>query len=181
MEIKYKLEEEDYLIMYLFDAEKNPLIKSQRKKGTVIGIIACVLILIYLYSYDHFMFYAFLIAARIVIVASILYLKKWRYKRMYRKYIRENFKNKIGAELEIRFEAEHQHLFIKDSSAETKINYSAFESIEEIRDYFYLKLKTGERVIFPKRSITNESEFLEEVEKFQSVYHLPFYKDLNWK
>ena len=81
----------------------------------------------------------------------------------------------------MKFDDIEEIITISDVNAETKIKYQSFEVIEEIKDYFFFKLKTGERLIIPKRAINNQEDFADEIRNFQKNCRIDCLKELDWK
>ena len=181
MELNFKLDEKDFLTMHLFGASKNPIVKNARRKSIIFLIIAYSLLIWYSYSSDRITFYTVLIIFPLIIIAHYFYFDKKRFERIYKKNIRKNFQKKIGIETTVKFDDIEEIITISDVNAETKIKYQSFEVIEEIKDYFFFKLKTGERLIIPKRVINNQEDFADEIRNFQKNYSINCLKELDWK
>lgn len=72
-------------------------------------------------------------------------------QRFYAKYIAENYQNRFNKTTTISLGK--NFVFVDDSSSENKIPVSEFEKLIEISDCFFLKLKTANAFIIPKKQI----------------------------
>ena len=180
MEVKYIVEEGDYLTLHLFGASKNPLVSKQRRTKLILLFLVYIIISYYFYTVDAIMFYTILVLAAIIIAADYFYFDKKKYVNLYRNNIRKNFKQKIGVEVTTKFDNELQLLTTSDPNLETKIKYSGFECIEELKDYYFIKIKSGERVIIPKRAITDPSIFERELSYLKNI-KVDYINELSWK
>jgi hypothetical protein len=77
----------------------------------------------------------------------------WYYKRHYLRHLREVHKNKIDTNFQI--EITDDYIFSKDNNAEIKVSTSEIEEVNEIKDYYFIKLKSGMSFIIPKREEGN--------------------------
>ncbi|MBU4537164.1 MAG: YcxB family protein [Weeksellaceae bacterium] len=156
MNFKLSLNQEDYLQYQLYTASKSRIFKRQKKTSLIILLLAFVLVTVNIYnSNQEFLWFAILFFATILILFP--FYQRWKIKNYYRKFIIESYKEKIGVVSEFRFDTES--LVVNSVIAESKLGYNSFEEINEIADYYFLKLKTGESFIIPKEQIPNKPEF----------------------
>jgi YcxB-like protein len=179
MNLNYKLQEDDFLQLHLFSASKNPLVKKQRIKLVFYIIVAFTILGYCFYRVDSGSFYFFLIFAFLLLFTHIFYYDKKKYVSFYKKNIKLNFQNRLG--LNYNFTIDEKHIIISDPNSETKINYSSIDLMEEIGEYFFLKVITGERLIIPKRAIENQTEFDDFISKIKNENNIKIEKELDWK
>lgn len=179
MNLNYALQEDDFLQLHLFSESKNPLIIKQRKKLFALNIIAFGVISCYMYTVDLYCFIVFLFVGLVYNLLSFFYFDKRKYVSFYIKNIKLNFQNKIG--VNYNFTTNEKHIIISDPNSETKTNYSSIDLIEEIGNYFFLKVITGERLIIPKRAIKNQTEFDDFINKIKNENNIKIDKELDWK
>ena len=155
------LDENDYLTHQLYTASKTPRIKKARIKGWILTTVA-FLALTYLFFENNNGFLAlyFLILSVLSLTLYPFY-SRWRYKKHYQKYIADTYKNRFGEECTL--EITEDIIFTKDRTGELKINTSEIEVINEIRDFYFVKLKTGGSLIISK--VKTEPDELETIKK----------------
>ena len=61
-----------------------------------------------------------------------------------------------------------------------KVAYEKIELVEELSGYFYLKLKTGDRIIFPKSAINDVQEFTLFLHKISKQYKIILIDETKW-
>jgi hypothetical protein len=142
------LNENDYLIHQLYIASKTPRIKKARIRSWILTTVA-FLAMTYLFfesGNDALGFY-FLILS-LLSLALYPFYSRWRYKRHYQRYIADTYKNRFGEECTL--EINEDFILTKDRTGESKINCSEIEEISEIKDFYFLRLKTGGSIIISK-------------------------------
>lgn len=179
MNINFTIDEKDYLNFHLFAASKNPVIKKQRIRTTILLIIAFIVFTYFLYTIDQKMYIIFGITGLVLTIAHFLFLDKMRYEKLYKKNINVNFKEKINKKVNLDFQ--DSYVTATDDSLETKINYSSIALIEEIKNYYFFKLQNNDRLIIPKRAIENKSEFEQLINEIIKTQNIKLQPELNWK
>ncbi|MEL6256759.1 MAG: YcxB family protein [Bacteroidota bacterium] len=100
---------------------------------------------------------------------------KRRYVDHYRNHIRENYQNRVGHPSDI--ELREDHLFMKDKTGEGKIKLEELEKLVETRHYYFLRLKSGPSIIFPKTQIQDLAAFRKSFEDLS----IPILPDMDWE
>jgi len=179
MEIKYTLSENDFLEHQLFTASKTDRIKKQRRKSwMIVTFTFFVLSLFFLKNENQFLVFYFLGFGILSLIFYPLYQRK-HYKRHYLNFIKEIYKNRFNETATLRFEDDY--IETNDLNGESKINYSALEETNEIKDYIFLKLKMGGSIIIPKIKIENFDAFRIELNKISKKHNLKNNVELNWE
>jgi hypothetical protein len=147
--IKFKLDQNDFLNFQLFTVSKSKMIRNKRIRGWILLIIT-FLCLSYLFSGgdDRFLTYYFLSATLLVAIFYPFYFR-WRYKKHYERYVSETYKNRFGQISEL--DLNEEYLTIKDYASDSKVKISEIEKVDEISDNIFIKIKTGETLIVPKK------------------------------
>lgn len=175
MKLTYSLTEEDFLQHQLYVASQSDRIKKKRQKSRVNLAIA------YLVMSGYFLWQGeFVVTLTFVMIAILWYLlipgyEAKRYRKHYQGFIREGLKNKIGEVSSIEFGDDF--LFCESGKSESKISVDDFEEFLELKKYFFLKLKQGERIIIPKRKISNVDAFRDFIKK----YEVDFFIETDWE
>ncbi|MFC4687697.1 YcxB family protein [Epilithonimonas pallida] len=178
LNLNYSLNEKDYLIYQLYTASKSKNVIKQKRKSFIIVFIAFTFFGVNIYNKDKSGLW-FFIPICLIILMSYPFILKWRYKSHYKKFIQENYKERIGLISNYNFDTET--LNIKNSLGESKINYESFEQINETNDYYYLKLKTEESFIIPKSQILSNVEFKQILNILKEKYAVKENIELDWK
>lgn len=176
MTIKYSLEKNDYLEYYLFYISKKKSIIEIRKKNRN-SLFLLYLLLVFIFLLAHYY-----IASIIVIIVGIVfyfyypkYIKK-KYRERYEVAIDEELKNNFGKPLSLTFCED----FIEDINeiSETKYWHKGLEEINEISDYYFIKLLSGGSLILPKRFIPDHLEFQSYISNLAEKLNISYNREL---
>ncbi|MBF8455977.1 YcxB family protein [Kaistella sp. G5-32] len=178
MIIDYSLTKEDFLHYLLYAESKNKKLPKVIRQTYIWISVAFVIFVLNIYNRNKFALW-FFIPAFLIFVISFPFLLKWLTKSHYKKFIEENFKERIGLNTSIEFHSDQ--LIIKNSVGESRFNFDSFVEINEVANYYFLKLKTLESVIIPKSSIQNIVDFKIFVEKLKAKYDIAENVELDWK
>ncbi|MBB4800546.1 hypothetical protein HNP37_000585 [Flavobacterium nitrogenifigens] len=180
MELNYSLTENDYLQQQLYLASKSKLIEKQRKISRLLVFVLLLVIgLLFFITKNMFLAYYFGIASIICFLLFPFYLKKYYYK-LFKKYVNENFRNRIGIVSKIIFKEDTLEAF-SEGIGNSVINFSVFENISEIQEYIFIGLKTNSNLIIPKNGIENVAVLREELKKICNKIKIEFISELDWK
>ncbi|HPH45444.1 MAG TPA: hypothetical protein PKU83_00450 [Chryseolinea sp.] len=129
---------------------------------------------------NDFLGYYFLVASILSLTLYPLY-SRWRYKRHYKRYIADTYKNRFGEECKL--EINEDFIVTKDKTGEGKINTTEVEEINEIKDFYFVKMRIGVSLIISKvKTDASELEILvkglKELVDKKGVKHNV---ELNWK
>jgi len=175
---KITLDKDDFLRFQLFTASKSKRIKNKRIRGWILTTFSFLCLgFILSENEDKFLSYYFFIIAVISLFFYPLY-NRWRYKKHYAKYIEENYKNRMGVECEISINGEY--LNTKDHTGEGKIKLIEIEEINEIAEDLFIKVKSGENLIIPRR-IDSYDNFIAELKDTTKDSKTEWNDELNWK
>ena len=178
MQLQYSLEENDYLQYQLYAASKSKNIKAQRMRTFMMMIATFALLSYMVYSPGDSLSYLIMTFFGMLLILYKWYEKK-RYSDHYRKNIAENYKERFGLISTLTF-TENQ-IIEENKLGESKINYESLSEINEIKDYYFLKLITGQSLIIPKKVIPNKSDFTLKLEDLKNRFNLENNVDLDWK
>jgi hypothetical protein len=179
MQCEYNLDEKDFLIFQLYSASKSPMIRKKRLMNKIIVPI------VYLLLGIPFVFLESYVTAYIFILVGVLWFflfpmyEKRRYVSYYRKYIRENFKERFGRHISITFE--NDFIFSRDTGNEGRTSTSEIAGIAEIPELIMIKLKPGQSVLLPVKKISNATELREHLKSIASVLQVKYETDLKWR
>ena len=96
MTIEYQLNEQDFLDFQLFTASQSDRINKKKKNGWILLTIGSIVVSIYFYINQDI---ALTIYFGLVALACGLFYPRyfrWRYKRHYKTYIKENYSKRFG-------------------------------------------------------------------------------------
>ena len=176
MKLKYSLTNDDFLEHQLYEASKSKRIKNNRFKTRItFPIIYVILGIAWLLINDRLFFpiTMFLLAALWFLFYPIR--SKKNHIKHYRNHIEETYKNRINKLVEIEFKEDYT--YTKDSGSESKIKTSEIKTLIELKNHFFLKLKTDLSLIIPKKEIINIENFKKEFVKL----NIPIIDELNWE
>jgi len=173
------LDESDYLTFQLYTASKTPRIRKARIRswiGTTVSF-ACFAYIFY-GSDNNVLAVYFLVCAGLSLTLFPFY-SRWRYKRHYLKYIRDTYKNRFGEKCDIEFDSDT--IFTKDRTGEARINKSEIEEINEIRDYYFIKFRTGTNLIISKTKSDNIEKIKTEIKSLVDTMGIKHNIEPDWK
>jgi hypothetical protein len=164
MEIKYKIEESDFLDFQLFKASKSERIRKKKKNGWIFLTVASCTLAIYFYMQDDLNLTIYF--GLITIICGFFYPRyfRWRYKKHFKSYIKENYQKQFG-EIAI-MEITEEYIYLKE-----------IDEINETKKHFLLEVSTGMSLIVPKREINNIDLLRNELTEFG----LKINDELNWE
>lgn len=181
MQIKYQMDENDFLTYQLYTASTSSMVRIKRMKNKV--IVPVMYILFSLWFVYQKQYYVTLIFVAMSILWFIFYpvYERQRYVKHYLKFIRENYTKKFErlAHLSI----DNDFIITHDEATETKVMTSEIEEINEIPQAVYIRLKTAQSYILPKNKITNIEEVIQELKSLASTLNIGYntYPDWEWK
>ncbi|WJS96035.1 hypothetical protein NYQ10_06150 [Flavobacterium johnsoniae] len=180
MELNYSLTENDYLQQQLYLASKSEQIKKQRRITKTFVILVLVILGFFLYVNENLLeAYCCGVTAVIYFFLFPFYQKKF-YQRVFKKYVIENFKNRIGIVTKIKFKEDVLEVF-NEGIGKSEFNFSVLKNISEIKDYFFIAFKTGESFMIPKLQIGNIEELRCKLKSIAENLKIDFISELDWK
>jgi hypothetical protein len=173
------MEENDFLTFQLYTASKTPRIKRGRAKSWALTTFVFIcLSFLFFESHGPFLGYYFLVLS---ISSLILYpfYSRWKYRRHYLKYIRDTYKNKFGESFELEFARDT--IRTKDRTGEIRINKSEIEEINEIKDFYFLRARTGTTLIISKNKLDDIGKIKNEIMAMIEDQGVRYNVELDWK
>ena len=174
-----KIDENDHLTFQLYNASKKPSVRKSRITGWIITTTTFLLMgLLFLQQNNTWAARYFFVLSGITLVFYPFY-SRWRYKNHYRKHVRETFKNSFDDDctLDIREES----IITRDNGSEVKVSTDQILEISEIRDYYFIKIRSGASFIIPKLKVDNLARMEQDLKMLVDKKVIPFNVDLDWK
>ncbi len=175
MKLTLSFEERDYVQSYLYDWSYSPLRKKQRIR--IVG-----------YALFSIIVFTLLIGSKDVVAGAVSFIMLGTYliwylktgikksnTEHYQKYVTEKLSSVFGKDTHI--EIHDDYIFNYDDTGEAKLYTTNIEELIETREYFYIRLKTSNKIIIPKRQVSNHEQFLD---KMNEIGFCPR-KDLEWE
>jgi hypothetical protein len=98
---------------------------------------------------------------------------RWNYSKTYLKHVRKFYQDRMDEKTTIQFNA--NSFTVSDSHGESVISYNELEQINELANYCFLKLKSGQSIILPSYQVENSEHILMQL---TSIAHD---KSIEWK
>ena len=179
LEMKFTLRKADFLMYQLFTVSQSPQMTKRRKsvKMKVPAIYFCLgLILLGLQEIP--MGVGFIILS---IIWAIFYpsYQQRTYRKQLAQYVDEYYKTRFGEEMKIKFDEDFIH--IKNDYSETKIILTHIEAMDEIKDYFFIKLKSGTTLIIPKKLLEDFETIKAKILALTAHLKVNLKVDLDWE
>jgi hypothetical protein len=181
MKIQYSIEKNDILVNYLYVISKMKQFAKDKKEIFIFILLALTLIeIVVLYKKRYLEFIFFFIISTLLI---IFHKKAINY--YYKIYSNWNVKRLIKTNPKILGVKEFEFIEISKITIETIniIDLTLINSINEIEEYFFIRLKNKTSIIIPKAKITSNN--IEEVTQFlkhlSKNLNIEYIEDLDWK
>ncbi|RXF67439.1 YcxB family protein [Arcticibacter tournemirensis] len=123
-------------------------------------------------------------APAFIILALVWFLvypswTRYRYKKHYRNFVKEQFKDYDNRSVSLQIEDEY--IYAKDEGSESKTSLTEIQEISEIPSLFLVKIKPAQSLIIAKRNIDNEQDIKLKLQSLAKSLNVPFNNHLDWK
>jgi hypothetical protein len=156
MHYSYTIEENDLVAFNLQIALNSEDTKKKRKISTyILTVLAVCFTLFFIYRHEM----AMAVVTLIIGIITLLFYPKYfnqQYKKQFRIQVKKMYPNRIGKDVDLAFG--ETSVTLKTKNTESTSNYSALLSVEETKDYFFLKMDVGSAIILPKRVVSDIKE-----------------------
>ncbi|MBA5792743.1 YcxB family protein [Flavobacterium sp. xlx-214] len=177
MYLEYSLSENDFLKSQLYSASKSKIVIKQRRRTFIILIVMFLVFLVSSYINQNRFPYLDLLFYCLFLIGYKIY-EPIRYKKHYKKFINHTHKEKFGLKCKINFTEDQ---IIEESVlGESKINLNSLSEINEIQDYYFLRLITSESLIIPKNAIKDIKQFQLKMDTLKTKFNIVENIDLDW-
>jgi len=148
MQIKYSLDERDYLIHQMYVSGSSKFVRRRRIRNRFIVPVVYVAVGAVAFLIDLILLgIAFLTLAIIWMLLYPFYSKRL-HMRHFRNNIKEHYDRRVNEEVTLAVAADG--IFTSGRDGESKINYDAVDSIVELSDHFIVRLISAASLILPK-------------------------------
>jgi hypothetical protein len=182
MKYSYQLQLNDLLQHNLFWLTKNKVFMVHRRNRIIkISALYFIIYLFFLYfeiGYPEFQ-YIFPVIAISFLLYEIYYGEKKTLEKAHTKMILNENSHQLNKTTVLTFE--DAFLTKTNDLSNLKVAYENIELVEELSGYFYLKLKTGDRIIFPKSAINDVEEFTLFLHKISKQHKIVLIDETKWK
>ncbi|WP_185146634.1 YcxB family protein [Chryseobacterium sp.] len=179
MTLQFSLDETDYLNYQLFTASKSRnIIKKRQRNRFLLPVFFIVLGLFPRFDLTERFAQIYILIALLWLLLYPLWEKKM-YINHFKKHITEHHKNNFGRTSTLEFE--ERAIIAKDENSESKISFNEFEQIDEVPSAIYIKLKSGQSIILPKKSANNIDEIKVFLRNLSNDIKIKYIDDNEWK
>lgn len=178
MTLDYTLTQEDFLTYQLYTANHSERIQKKRKKARyIVPIIYLVCAYVMYLTGDG-------VATVFIALAIIWFLvyptwTRYRYKKHYQSFVKEQFKNYDNRIVSLTIDDDF--IYTKDEGSESKITLTEIQEISELPTLFLIKIKTAQSLVISKAGIDNSEKVKLKLESIAERYNTPYHKHLDWK
>ena len=173
------MDETDFLTFHLYAASKTPRIRKARLRSWILTTVALFCLGYLFYDNENDFLGDYFLILGVVSLVLFPFYSRWRYKRHYRRFVRDTYKNKFGEKCDL--QVDDQTIGTKDKSGEVKINKTEIEEINEIKDYYFLKARTGATLIVSKDKSDDLDEINNLIKSLVETYGVKHNVELDWK
>mgnify|MGYP000477646293 CR=1 FL=1 len=176
IKLKYSLTNEDFLEHQLYIASKSKnIIKKRKRTRVIVPLVYLALALFFFFSKENYISSIIFISIAVVWYLFYPIRSKKLHIKHYQNHITEHYKNRIGVESEIKIT--NDYIFGIDNSGESKTKIEEVESLIELKNRFFLKLKKGLSLVIPKTAIDDIMLFKNKI----SELNIEIIDELNWE
>lgn len=179
MRLSYSLDYDDFFQYSLFNAAKSKRIRSQRRKSWIIFGLAMAVLAVLTNHEKGVRALVFSVVFALVLTGLYPFYQAYYYKSHYRKSVADLCKGKVGVVSTLIFNSDSMQM--TDETGETIIYFTHLAEINEIRDFIFVKFKTGESLIIPKKKISDLNALNQRLTEISENFHIPRNVELNWK
>ncbi len=170
MTLNYKLEEADYHTHLLFTISKSSSAIKTRNRIRFLMTISLILFAVMAYGNHSTGQTVYFSALAILAFFFMPLYTRWSYRKTYLKHVRNYYKDRLSEPTTITFKSDI--LLISDSQGNSQVDVTELDEINELENYYFLKVKSGQSIIIPKLKIDNKEELtstLKELSQNQSI------------
>ena len=177
IDIKYKLTEVDYLQLnlYHFDVE-GCLRKNTRKIIFVFLAIVTLLIFISIYKEEYLCAFSLTVVTFFIVISHKNSTKR-TFKKIFKKNIQQ-YKNRFDKIVELKIT--ETEIEVKSIAANTQFNNSQIKSIEETKEYFFIRFQP-EAIIIPKSELESSKDISEYLKSLSNKLNFVYNENFDWK
>ena len=169
LKIEYELFKEDYLEYHLYSSSKSQLHRKRLNRSRIIYPVIFMVFGAYLSIMDQNSI-GIATFGGLAVLWYVFFPKyaQWHYVRYLRKYIEENYSNRIN--VPVQMVLQEQSIYIKDTVSESTVNGSELKQLIETKDCFIIKLSTAVVLLVPKRAVLDSAAFIHHVTRWGAEY-----------
>jgi hypothetical protein len=177
--INITLDENDYLQFQLYTASKSKRVKNQRRREWIFTTVT-FLALAYLFkrSENDTLSIFFLATGCLTAILHPFY-SRWRYKRHYRRAIRNTYQHSYGKPFTL--EINNNEIITTDNGSTGKINLTEIDEIHEITDQIFIQTKGGASLMISKSKSENFETLKAAIASAVEQHGIKYHTELNWK
>ena len=177
MKIEYTLKEEDFLEYQLYITSQSKMIQKKRLIARFAVPLMYVLISVGFYFYNNNQ-NAILICIFLGALWLLIYpfYSKYRYKRFYLNHIKKNYTDKLDHVDALKI-GNNNYFYITQQEKEGKIKTTDAEKLIELKNHFFLQIKTGGAIIIPKNYVLNTETFKQKI----ADLNIDYLNETDWR
>lgn len=169
------LRENDHIMFQLYEASTNQVKIKSRKKSFFILLALSILVILYGYwKSNNFLVYYGLFCTFLVLTFGNTYLG-WRHKKHYTRHVQNNRNGRPDETVQI--EISDDQIRMIDQVSDSTVKIAEITRVNEIKDYYFLKLSTGPTIVVPK----TVPALNEDVKAMIRNHNIPHVLQLDWK
>lgn len=170
--------QDDLLNCQLFIASKSKNVKRNRRKTWLI-LLGCSLVCsVIFYTNDNSFFFYYCVIISILVLLFYPLYQKSLYKRHFKKFVKERFESIRDVEYSI--ELNEDNIIADSRIGKVIINSSEISEITETKDYFFIKISSGDTLTLPKRYFSGDS-LSQAISRISQKHKLSVNNELNWE
>ena len=178
MVFSFKLEEVDYHTHLLYTISKSSSANKTRALTRLLMTIALLLFAFISYSKGSFIQTIYFGSLSLLTFLLMPIYTRWSYKKTYLKHVRKFYKERLFQATSITFKNESMEIADKDGVSE--INFNDIIEINELQDYYFLKVKNGQSIIIPLTKVNDKEKLYTIIIGITQFHNIKWNIDTNW-
>lgn len=156
----FRLSEDDLLVYTLYSASESRIVRRRRMRMRWVVSVLYIGMGAWL-SLARDLRVGGLVFAAFGTLWLLFYPRysAWRYKKVYRRIVREQTKDRVNKTYEM--ELGEQQLLVRNELSESKISYEGISEIVVLSGHFLLMLKERSGLVIPLRDVPEPGAFLD--------------------
>lgn len=177
IDIKYILEENDFLQLNLYFFKTEGKLKKFIYKTFIAYLLIIMIICTFLIWKDEYLLGLVLIIVTVII--SIFHSRQMKkiYLKTFKKSIKQ-YETRFNKEVELKLS--NSIFQVISVAGQSNFNLSQIDTISETNQYFIIKLKI-EAIIIPKNKLENVTAIKDEFLKLSKKLNIKYIYNLNWE
>lgn len=158
MKFQYTITPEPHIDYLMYSASKNRRLKRKTLLLRVLLSVTYVVLGFVLSNNGRSAVGAGLVIVGVAMGVFYPKYQQWRYRKHYTRHVNDKIADMLGTQVTI--DLQENEVVTKDKASESKFPYNSIQELEEVQNYFYLRLNSAQALVLPKSAVENEDALI---------------------